>query len=285
MSIASEVDASRAAVHGASAASTITSLHLNHRNAGLDTLRALAIALVFMYHYQVFVSGAPTFGILSDVGWTGVDLFFVLSGYLISNQLIGGIARGARLQVGRFYARRWMRTVPAFWVVLACYALYPQQLSGGHMPPLWRFVTFTQNLGLRPGTAFSHAWSLCIEEQFYLILPIVLVLGATLRLGLGTAWAGLALLWSVGIVLRIVFWIKFGTEATGHIDAYYTLVYYGTLCRFDEFLPGVALALIRHAHPLLWHRLIARPSSNCLVALLAVSVMLALVEHNYYIDD
>ena len=61
---------------------------------GLDTLRAAAILLVFAYHYQVFVSGAPTFGWLSRIGWAGVDLFFVLSGYLIANQLMGGIARG-----------------------------------------------------------------------------------------------------------------------------------------------------------------------------------------------
>jgi peptidoglycan/LPS O-acetylase OafA/YrhL len=43
--------------------------------------------------------------------------------------------------------------------------------AGSELLPLWRFLTFTQNLGLRPGTAFSHAWSLCIEEQFYLLLP------------------------------------------------------------------------------------------------------------------
>ena len=64
------------------------------RNPGLDTLRACAIALVFMYHYDVFVSHEATFGWLSDIGWTGVDLFFVLSGYLIANQLFAGIARG-----------------------------------------------------------------------------------------------------------------------------------------------------------------------------------------------
>ncbi|WP_431263966.1 acyltransferase family protein [Roseateles chitinivorans] len=65
------------------------------RQHGLDTLRAAAILLVFAYHYQVFVSGAPTFGWLSSIGWTGVDLFFVLSGYLIANQLMGGMQRGS----------------------------------------------------------------------------------------------------------------------------------------------------------------------------------------------
>ena len=67
------------------------------RQAGLDTLRALAIGLVFLYHYQVFVSHAPTFGWLGNVGWTGVDLFFVLSVYLIGQQVFSGIARGQQL--------------------------------------------------------------------------------------------------------------------------------------------------------------------------------------------
>ena len=57
------------------------------RSNGLDTLRALAITLVFCYHYMVFVSGERTFGWFSTGGWVGVDLFFVLSGYLIGNQV------------------------------------------------------------------------------------------------------------------------------------------------------------------------------------------------------
>ena len=72
------------------------------RNHGLDTLRALAISLVFMYHYMVFVSGKPTFGWASEVGWVGVDLFFVLSGYLIGNQLFAGVARGEQLSLKAF---------------------------------------------------------------------------------------------------------------------------------------------------------------------------------------
>src|SRR5215217_2378831 len=63
-------------------------VHMTPRLPGLDTLRALAIALVLMSHYQAFVSQAPTFGFLGRIGWAGVDLFFVLSGYLIGNQLL-----------------------------------------------------------------------------------------------------------------------------------------------------------------------------------------------------
>jgi peptidoglycan/LPS O-acetylase OafA/YrhL len=131
-----------------------------------------------MNHYMAFVSQTPTFGWGSVVGWTGVDLFFVLSGYLIANQIFAGLARGATLSPGSFYARRALRTLPVFWLVLALYFLFPAVMGGNTPPPLWRFLTFTQNIGLRPGTAFSHAWSLCIEEQFYLILPLVLAIGA-----------------------------------------------------------------------------------------------------------
>jgi peptidoglycan/LPS O-acetylase OafA/YrhL len=89
---------------------------LSARNHGLDTLRALAITLVFAYHYMVFVSRQPTFGWVSVVGWVGVDLFFVLSGYLIANQLFEGMARGQQVSLTRFYARRALRTLPVFWV-------------------------------------------------------------------------------------------------------------------------------------------------------------------------
>jgi len=61
---------------------------------GLDTLRTCAILLVLMYHFKVVVSGKDTFGFISQIGWAGVDLFFVLSGYLIANQIFTSLRRG-----------------------------------------------------------------------------------------------------------------------------------------------------------------------------------------------
>lgn len=89
------------------------------RAPGLDTLRALAILLVFCFHYRVFVSDTPDLGWLSSVGWTGVDLFFVLSGYLIGEPLMAGLARGERLSLWHFYARRASRTWPC-WQPARC---------------------------------------------------------------------------------------------------------------------------------------------------------------------
>jgi peptidoglycan/LPS O-acetylase OafA/YrhL len=226
-----------------------------HRAPGLDTLRALAILLVFIYHYRVFVSADVGFGLFSIVGWVGVDLFFVLSGYLIAAQLLAGTTGGRVVSLPAFYARRALRTLPLFWLVLAAYFLFPATMGGREPPPLWRFLTFTQNFGLQPGTAFSHAWSLCIEEQFYLVLPALLLAGLRLRLGRRSGWALLGTLILLGITARGVLWSRYGLASGGRIDGYYPWIYYATLCRFDEFLPGVAVAMLQHLHPDTWQRL------------------------------
>ena len=266
---------------------------LPSRNPGLDTLRAGASALVFMYHYEIFVSRAPTFGWLSDIGWVGVDLFFVLSGYLIANQLFAGMARGQALSLPRFYARRAFRTLPVFWLVLAFFVLFPAAMGGRPPPPWWRFLTFTQNIGLQPGTAFSHAWSLCVEEQFYLVLPALLALGAWLakrrRPGRVTltrvhGWALMGALVALGVVARCLLWQAYGRPADGRGDGYMSWVYFDTLCRFDEFIPGVAVAMLKNFHRPAWDRLMARGNLLAGVGAVAVVTMLTLAYRIYFID-
>src|SRR5476651_782411 len=88
---------------------------------GLDTLRSIAIALVLMHHYMAVVSSKSTFGFLSEIGWAGVDLFFVLSGYLIGNQLLSSIAQKKNFSLKTFYIRRLLRTLPNYYVVLALF--------------------------------------------------------------------------------------------------------------------------------------------------------------------
>ena len=241
------------------------------RNAGLDTLRACAIALVFMYHYAINVSQAPTFGVASEIGWTGVDLFFVLSGYLIGSQICAALARGRPFSLWQFYGRRALRTLPAFWVVLALYFMLPATMGGNTPPPLWRFLTFTQNLGLQPGTAFSHAWSLCIEEQFYLVLPVTALL-LWLTRSIRLAWLTLAALIVCGILARSLLWLRYGADATN----YFRFIYYATWCRFDELLPGVALAMLQHFHPRQWRRVLHHGNWLLGVGLVATALVMTL---------
>jgi peptidoglycan/LPS O-acetylase OafA/YrhL len=257
---------------------------ISQRSNGLDTLRALAIALVYMYHY-VFVSHENTFGWAGSVGWVGVDLFFVLSGYLIGNQLFAGLVAQREVSLVRFYARRALRTWPVFWVVLAAYFLFPTVMGGKPPAPLWKFLTFTQNYQLQPGTAFSHAWSLCLEEQFYLVLPLVVLLASKVGSRKIQAWSLLLSLMALGIAARWVLWTQYGLESTGKINGYYPNVYYATFGRFDEFLPGIAVALIKNYHTLLWQRLMLRGAALFGIGLAATFAVLYGAIRHYYIDD
>ncbi|PYK19166.1 MAG: acyltransferase [Verrucomicrobia bacterium] len=144
------------------------------RQPGLDLLRALAIIVVVIYHAALFGFKLP--GRVDRFGWIGVDLFFVLSGYLIGGQLLAPLTRDQRINLGRFFTRRALRIMPAYFVVLAIYFLLPSWREYSEMSqPLWKFLLSVQNIALHGGTAFSHAWSLAVEDQFYLALPFLLL--------------------------------------------------------------------------------------------------------------
>jgi peptidoglycan/LPS O-acetylase OafA/YrhL len=226
---------------------------------GLDTLRALAVTLVVLHHYVLFVSDADTFGWVGEIGWAGVDLFFALSGYLIGNQIFQALRAPDGLSLTRFYARRLLRTLPNFYVVLALYALWPAFRGEPPMLPLWQYLSFTQNIRLEPGTAFSHAWSLCIEEQFYMLLPACALLAVALgrRGSLRWAWAAFGLAFAAGVAVRAGTWLQ-GQDARNWLHFYYKYIYYSSLCRADELLAGVALALLKNFHGAAWARLMGQ---------------------------
>lgn len=256
---------------------------LVRRLHGLDTLRSCAILLVLMYHYKVVVSRANTFGIFSQIGWAGVDLFFVLSGYLIANQIFAALKR-QDFSLKNFYIRRFLRTLPSFYVVLALYFLLPERMGGSTPPDLWRFLSFTQNLGLHTGTAFSHAWSLCIEEQFYLILPALALLFPALskyvKTSMAYAWIAVLALIMSGIAMRAYLWLHFVRD----VETFYGSIYYSTLARFDELLPGVALALIKNYHGSVWARLLQWGNQFLLLGLGCVALMFYLFANYHYLD-
>lgn len=231
---------------------------LSPRLPGLDTLRAAAIAWVLMTHYSGFVAHQQVFGWLGEVGSAGVDLFFVLSGYLIGRQIALPIARGEPWSVGHFFARRLLRTLPNYLVVLGAYLLFPgPPIGGSAAAPLWRFLTFTQNFGLAYGQTFTHSWSLCIEEQFYLVLPLAALAFARWRRFPALAWAAIGIGIALGMAARAI------AFAHGH-DATDAAVYYATSCRFDELLPGVAIAVLESFHPALFEAI--RRHANLLLA-------------------
>jgi peptidoglycan/LPS O-acetylase OafA/YrhL len=252
---------------------------------GLDTLRALAVSFVVLHHYVLFVGPDDTFGWVGQIGWVGVDLFFALSGYLIGNQIFAAMRSPEGFSLSHFYGRRLLRTLPNYYAVLTLYFLWPAFRDGRALPPLWEFLTFTQNINLQPGTAFSHAWSLCIEEQFYILLPaLALTIGAIrgTRRPLRWAWAAVAATFAIGLVVRGVVWQELVDGSARPMNHYYKYIYYSTFCRFDELVAGVALALLKNYHGALWRRL-TEHGNLVLAAGLAVSaLMFALFLEDHY---
>jgi peptidoglycan/LPS O-acetylase OafA/YrhL len=94
-----------------------------------------------------------------------------LSGFLISSQLFAQIKQGQNISFKQFFLKEVFRIIPAFLVTVGLYFCFPF-FREKKLPPLWKFLTFTQNLGLniKDFGAFSHCWSLCVEEHFYLFL-------------------------------------------------------------------------------------------------------------------
>lgn len=226
---------------------------LDKRNTGLDVLRSLAIILVFMSHYS-WLTGQIIFGPLGQMGGMGVDLFFALSGFLIGNQIFSAFTKTGKFSIKYFYARRLLRTLPNYFFVLALYFLIPFVREKPLTTPLWQFITFTQNYNYIP-SAFSHAWSLCIEEQFYLVLPLVALLFFRKR-SLRTSWFIICGILIGEIILRGTFWqvyLRHAGEDIGHL--YMTHIYAPTFSRLDALVMGVSIALLKNYYALLWERI------------------------------
>lgn len=235
------------------------------RLPGLDLIRAVAISWVMIYHGSLFDLTSQSHWLVR-FGWMGVDLFFVLSGFLIAGQLLRPWARGAPPSYSRFFTRRLLRTLPAYLVVVALYFLVPGVRDRADIAPLWRFLTFSENLLVEmPPKAFSHVWSLCVEEQFYLVFPIVVALIA-LRPTPAKVIGALVSMLVLGMALRGYLWLHdvaatpFDITATPRTGPYMRLIYYPTGTRLDGLLMGIAAAAIRAFRPATWARITARPN-------------------------
>jgi len=147
------------------------------RNFALDGFRALAIMLVFTGH-TVHSFGSPAYLYPLQFGGTGVDLFFVLSGWLIGTQLFSERATFGNIQISRFWIRRWMRTMPAYYAVLFA-TLLQQYLTKDSFSVPWAHLVFLQNYQADL-QIFYISWSLALEEQFYLLIAPLLVCTFTL---------------------------------------------------------------------------------------------------------
>lgn len=250
--------------------------NIQTKSIGPDALRSLAILLVMLVHLPVEATPAMLVDIRT-YAWLGVDVFFVLSGFLIGTQLFKEVSRTDHLDLKSFYLRRAFRIFPAFCVVLGLFAIFPVLRDAPTMQPLWSFATFTVNFDFDPrvGRAFSQAWSLCVEEHFYLVLPLLVMLlhrRVSIKLTVIVATATMV----AGMILRYVLWEKqVGTlveagDLRNAFSVYLRDVYYPTYTRLDGLMFGVVLAAARFFKPDLCQRYaparVAMPLGMALVA-------------------
>ena len=203
-----------------------------HHVNSLDGLRGIAILLVVLFHTGLF---AP--------GWIGVQIFFVLSGYLITGILLEEKERDFSDYLARFYWRRSLRIFPLYFLFLAVVALCFSITSN---PPSferdWPFlISYTTNFArLRQadiGPYFVHLWSLAVEEQFYLIWPVLVFLLPARQLRRLVAAIVVAV-----PVLRLGFYVAFDGRGIEWIGRN---IYCLSFFQFDAFSIGASIILFR----------------------------------------
>jgi peptidoglycan/LPS O-acetylase OafA/YrhL len=241
---------------------------------GLDHLRTLAICYVFLFHYYGLSKGKPEWlpG-FAKFGWTGVDLFFVLSGFLIASQLFEQIKLGLRISFKQFFLKRFFRIIPAYLATVILYFCFPLFREKESLPQIWKFLTFTQNisLNLKDNGTFSHAWSLCVEEHFYLLLPITLFCLQSTGLFKRSYWL-LISIFLFGFVIRIYSYNQLYLPKIDDANDWmywYQYIYYPTYTRLDGLLVGVSIAAMYQFLPTIWNH-ISKYGNQLLVLSLAI---------------
>lgn len=215
----------------------------------LDGVRAVAVAMVIAFHlsreFDLDVLGA---------GWLGVDVFFVLSGYLITSLLLAEERRHGRIALGRFYARRFLRLAPLSIVAVAVVgAVTAAGLSDSvGLDITWAgaiSILFYFSNWMPPDSLGSllHAWSLSIEEQFYLVWPgvlVVIVVAARRRARWMLAAVLLTGVTAMGLARRHL-WSSAQGDPAAQLRAF-SEFYRGTFLRPDGLLYGCLLAVVLH---------------------------------------
>ena len=252
---------------------------------GLDNLRAFAIIMVFLFHYPRWFDHPAWFPDVLKFGWTGVDLFFVLSGFLIASQLCAQIKKEGSFSMKEFYIKRFFRILPVYYFVLAMYFVFPVLSGDQLLPPLWKFLTFTHNLGFTDfdtHRAFGVVWSLCVEEHFYLLLPITLVFLLKID-NFKNTYLLLVILFMIGFLIRLYCWYELYIPQSNGIEnraLWIQTIYYPTYCRLDGLLVGVAIAGLYNNLPSFFSRL-----SNYANIIIAVGLLILTIAYFLFINS
>src|SRR6202045_3638349 len=201
----------------------------------LDAVRGLAVLLVLLHNTNVYPS--LHLHLISDNGWMGVDLFFVLSGLLITGILLD--TRQSEGYLRNFYARRCLRIWPLYYsVLLFMFVIVPilrpseaHTVFEARSSPWWAYPVFLQNFLIPIPTmatgALGVTWSLAVEEQFYLVWPLVV------------RFCSEGQLRKIAIAV-----ICISPALRFYLSQHQVIIYSNTFCRLDGLMAGALLALV-----------------------------------------
>lgn len=219
------------------------------RSLELDVLRGIAILLVLLHHPQLeptLFSGSLRPGALAlwRFAWSGVDLFFVLSGFLVGGLLLDELSRTGTLDARRFLIRRAFKIWPSYLVLVAW--IFVDESRAGWIHGLRVTLPNVLHVQNYLGTARLPTWSLAVEEHFYLVLPFVLRALVVPELRGGRAWFP-AFFVAVAV---LCFGLRARLTAQGVYDG--PRIFFPTHLRIDSLLFGVLLAWVYHLRPRQW---------------------------------
>lgn len=254
---------------------------LDNRYPSLHGLRVLAIVSVVQFHVTWIFAGEQ--GIRIDRDFTassltvffGMDLFFILSGFLIGLILLRSLAKTGTQSLKRFYIRRISRTFPSYYVVLTFLALTTALTASQlrHLP--WEYLYGTNFMSLlRTDVIMFWGWSLALEEQFYLTVPILFFVVHRLK----NDRARLALLlavWLLALVIRLIVYYK---RAPWTDLALYEALYFRPHTRFDTLVAGIILAFVHHTWGEHVTRWLVKPFHRALLGMMSLACLWLLVQ-------
>jgi len=261
---------------------------LDNRYPALHGVRFLAIISVVQYHVTgVFgrTRGPQLDGEFAD--WStrlffGMDLFFILSGFLIGSILFYALKQHGKQNVPRFYLRRMFRTFPPYYVVLTILALTktltPSEL--GNLPYEYVYLTNFTKLA-NDDLVMGWGWSLSLEEQFYLTVPLLFFVLHRLRSDRARILL-LVALWSLGLVVRLAIW---GSKSVWTDYDFMHALYFRTYTRFDTIVCGILLAFVEIRYGEAIGRWLTHPFHRALLALPALACLWLLLSPALFGDE
>ncbi len=245
------------------------------RIAGLDGLRGIAVALVMCHHLVEVYAPAESMVRTFSGGFIGVDLFFVISGFLITLLALDEYETNRHINVPHFYARRALRLIPAllfFLLIQIAFATFSGQLAQV-MPSVWATLFYYLNwkvyFSLDVVPQFGHLWSLSVEEQYYMVWPLCLLLLLRWRI-------------TIPVLLLTVLAVAIHRNRLWHETGNWLLLYLRTDMRLDTLLLGALCAFLWQLKPLAKWFIGGFAGSVLLFLLVAMSLLMDETQGAYY---